>query len=257
MAGVAAAHVEAGGVAEDHVPLVHVEEREVERDGPGAQAQAQLGRIGTLGIEVGDGLLTLEPVELGRLRRAESARERDVARQGIRNPPQQPEAWREVREVIRAVRRPGVQAAAGTRHSVPVRIAVEHAVVVVVACVFETQPRFQRPARRELAVPLRIPRENARVDVVVVVLPGRADRVGGGRAARRRAVLELQQAALRDLGINARISSPSAEAARRSRTSRHRCPGRCPRPAARAGNAGGNPCANFAGTARTRRRRRG
>ena len=73
-----------GGVAQDHVALVHVEQREVERRGPGASASPARAASARLRIEVGDGLLALQAVELGRLRRAESARDDRCAVRGIR-----------------------------------------------------------------------------------------------------------------------------------------------------------------------------
>ena len=214
MARASAAHVEARRIAQDHVPLVHVKQGEVERRGCRAPAQPELGRVRRLRVEVRDRLLALQAVELGRLRRAEAAREGQVRRHRVRQVPHQPDARRDIREVVRPIRRPRVQAAAGAGHAVLVRVAVDHAVVVVVARVFEAKSGLQRPARRERPAPVGVGRDHARVDRVVVLAAGRADRVRLGRAVGRRPDLVLEQAAPRELRVEARDQRAAAEVAR-------------------------------------------
>ena len=121
-----------------------------------APAQAELGRVRRLGIEVRDRLLALQAVELGRFRSAEAAREGQVGRHRVRQVPHQPDARRDVGEIVRAIGRPCVQAAAGAGYAVLVRIAVDHPVVVVVARVLEAKSGLQRPARCKRAAPVGI-----------------------------------------------------------------------------------------------------
>jgi hypothetical protein len=190
-----------------------VEHRDVERQRIRAPAEAELRGIGLLGFEVRDGLLALEPVQLGRFRRAEAAREREVGRRVLADVPDEAEPRREIREVVRAVRRTRVEAAAGAGDAVFVRVAVDHAIVVVVARVLEPCACFERPARRKRPAPLAIAGDNFGIHVVVVLLACRADDIGRRRTVGRPVVLILKERAARELGVETRDQLAAREGA--------------------------------------------
>ena len=164
--------------------------------------EAGLDAVDLLGVEVGDRLVALQPVQLGGLRRAEAARQRQPGRARLVEPPGQGEAWAGVGETVAAIRRPRVQAAAeAAGHAVLVGVAVEHAIVVVIAQPLEAQPRGQLEALAERAHPVQVRRRQQRLDLVVIVLARRPDGIGDRGTAGGRAVLRLLQEALGALQV--------------------------------------------------------
>ena len=138
-------------------------------------------------------LAALQAVQLGCLRCAKPAREVDEPRRRGSEAVTQAELRRDIRELVGAVRRSGVKAAAEAAFAAVIAgIARQHPVVVVVMQPLGAQADAQRDGRRQRELGLNIGRDAEALHVEIIVAAGWPRR-GEKRRPGRRALLRLLQ----------------------------------------------------------------